>query len=268
MTEARNDVRKDLARVLREWDDTVERRLKAFLADPDDAETIHRLRISIRTLRSLLVFVSPFLKRRRHRLLQDDLRSVVVETSRLREYDVLLRQVRALDVPTGELEDKVMELRELERNHVVDALRGRHARQALRRVRRAVGGLAWRRGARERGVTLDDVRASFDELVRVVDEGWATVDRADADAVHTLRKRAKRVRYVGESFADLLGPGAAAQGARMKDVQDELGDICDARVNATLVREFPTKGLSDEARSALEVLLARSEALVDEFLAG
>ena len=92
---AQRDVRRELARVLREWDDTVERRLKAFLADSDDVETIHRFRISIRTLRSLLVFVSPFLKRRRHRLLQDELRSVVVETSRLREYDVLLRQVRA-----------------------------------------------------------------------------------------------------------------------------------------------------------------------------
>ena len=79
---AQRDVRRELARVLREWDDTVERRLKAFLADPDDVETIHRFRISIRTLRSLLVFVSPFLKRRRHRLLQDELRSVVVETSR------------------------------------------------------------------------------------------------------------------------------------------------------------------------------------------
>ena len=262
---AQRDVRRELARVLREWDDTVERRLKAFLADPDDVETIHRFRISIRTLRSLLVFVSPFLKRRRHRLLQDELRSVVVETSRLREYDVLLRQVRALDVPCGELADKISELRELERNHVIDVMRGRHTRQALRRVRKGLGKLPWKDRVREDGVTLDDVRASFDELVRVVDEGYATVDRADADAVHTLRKRAKRVRYVGESFADLLGPGAAAEGARMKDVQDELGDICDARVNVTMAGEFPTAGLFAEARRALEVLLAQNQALVDEF---
>ncbi len=125
--------------------------------------------------------------------------------------------------------------------------------------------LPWRRRVREAGVTRGDVRAAFDELVRSVDERYARVDRADADAVHTLRKRAKRVRYVGESFGGLLGPDAVAEGARMRLVQDELGDICDARVNVVMAREFPTRGLSDEARGALEVLLAQNQALVDSF---
>lgn len=262
------DVRKELASVLREGEETVERRLDDFLADPDDVETVHRLRISIRTLRSLLAFVSPLLKRRRHRLLQDDLRSVVIETSRLREYDVLLRQVRALEVPSGELAEKIVELRELERNHVVDVMCGRHTRRALRRVRKALARPPWRDSVRGDGVTRSDVRAAFRDLVRVVAEGYESVDRADADAVHTLRKRAKRVRYVSESFARLLGDGAAAEGRRMKGVQDLLGDICDARVNATMAGEFPAGGLSDEARRALEALIARNQALLDEFLAG
>lgn len=262
------DVRKELARVLEDACDEVDRRLGAFLANPDDVETVHKLRISIRTLRSLLTFVSPLLKRRRHRLLQDDLRSVVVETSRLREYDVLLRQLRELDVPCAELDERVVCLRELERNHVVDVMRGRHTRRALRRVRRGVGRVPWRDRVREEGVARADVRALFRELVRVVDEGSAAADRADADAVHTLRKRAKRARYVAERFGSLLGEGAAAEAARMKGVQDELGDICDARVNVMMAREFPAEGLSAEARAALEELVARNQALVDAFVTG
>ena len=113
-----------------------------------------------------------------------------------------------------------------------------------------------------------DVREIFRDLVCVVDEGYAVVDRSDADAVHTLRKRAKRVRYVSESFAGLLSEGAAAEGRRMKGVQDLLGDICDARVNVAMAGEFPAEGLSDEARRALETLIARNQALLDEFLAG
>ena len=261
------DVRKRLAAVLREGERTVERRLEAFLANPDDPETIHRLRISIRTLRSLLAFVSPFLKRRRHRLLQADLRSVVIETSRLREYDVMLRDVRALDVPSGALVEKIGELRDLERDRVVGVMGGRHTRRALARVRRHVGSLPWRDSVRRHGVTRGDVLAVFDELVRVVDEGYATVDRSDADAVHTLRKRSKRVRYVGESFGPLLGDQAAAEGARMKGVQDELGDVCDARVNAGMARDLLDLGLSDEERVALEVLLGRNRALVEGFVA-
>ena len=261
------DVRKRLAAVLREGERTVERRLEAFLANPDDPETIHRLRISIRTLRSLLAFVSPFLKRRRHRLLQADLRSVVIETSRLREYDVMLRDVRALDVPSGALVEKIGELRDLERDRVVGVMGGRHTRRALARVHRRVGSLPWKDSVRKSGVARGNVLAVFDELVRLVDEGYATVDRSDADAVHTLRKRSKRVRYVGESFGSLLGDQAAAEGVRMKGIQDELGDVCDARVNAGMARDLLDLALSDEERSALEVLLGRNRALVEGFVA-
>lgn len=262
------DVREEIACVLTDACDEVDVRLEAFLANPDDVETIHKLRISIRTLRSLLAFVSPFLKRLRHRLLQADLRSVVIETSRLREYDVMLRDVRALGMPCGELPERIGELRDLERNRVVGVMRGRHTRQALARVRRLVESLPWKDSVRERGVTRDDVLAVFDELVRTVDEGYAAVDRSDADAVHTLRKRSKRVRYVGESFGALLGERAVAEGARMKGVQDELGDVCDARVNAGMARDLLALGLSDEARGALEALLGRNEGFVEEFVAG
>ena len=262
------DVRKELTRVLEDACEEVDRRLGAFLAKPDDVETIHKLRISIRTLRSLLAFVSPLLKRRRHRLLQDDLRSVVIETSRLREYDVMLRDVRALGVPSGELVARIGELRKLERNRVAGVMGGRHTRRALRRVRRRVKALPWKDSVRRRGVTRGDVLVVFDELVRTVDEGYAAVDRTDADAVHTLCKRAKRVRYVAEVFCALLGERAVAEGARMKGVQDELGDVCDARVNAGMARDLLDLGLSDEARGALEVLLGRSQALVDAFVTG
>ena len=54
----------------------------------------------------------------------------------------------------------------------------------------------------------------------------------------------------------------------MKGVQDELGDVCDARVNAEMARDLLDLGLSDEARGALEVLLGQSQALVDAFVTG
>ena len=41
---------------------------------------------------------------------------------------------------------------------------------------------------------------------------------------------------------------------------------CDARVNVGIVCEFPTKGLSPEARRALGALLEQSMAFEEEFL--
>ena len=73
---------------------------------------------------------------------------------------------------------------------------------------------------------------------------------------------------MGESFGALLGEQAVAEGARMKGIQDELGDVCDARVNSGMARDLIALGLSDEARGALEVLLGRNEGFVEEFVAG
>lgn len=252
--------------VVRAWDETVEARLGVFLADPDEPETLHKLRVSIRTLRSLLAFAAPFLDRKRHKALQRDLRAVVIETSRLREYDVLMKQAAELPLPTGELVAAVRTAREAERDRVVALLGGAEARAALERVRAGVKRLPWTRAVRRWGIEPDAAQARFDDMTRGVDEGFETVDFADADAVHTLRKNAKRVRYAAENFDGILDAGAAEEARRMVGVQDRLGAVCDARVNVGIVCEFPTKGLSPEARRALGALLEQSMAFEEEFL--
>lgn len=252
--------------VVRAWDETVEARLGVFLADPDEPETLHKLRVSIRTLRSLLAFAAPFLDRKRHKALQRDLRAVVIETSRLREYDVLMKQAAELPLPTDELVAAVRAAREAERDRVVAFLDGAEARVALERVRAGVKRLPWTRAVRRWGIEPDAAQARFDDMARGVDEGFETVDFADADAVHTLRKNAKRVRYAAENFDGILDAGAAEEARRMVGVQDRLGAVCDARVNVGIVCEFPTKGLSPEARRALGALLEQSMAFEEEFL--
>lgn len=137
---------------------------------------------------------------------------------------------------------------------------------ALERVRAGVKRLPWTRAVRRWGIEPDAAQARFDDMARGVDEGFETVDFADADAVHTLRKNAKRVRYAAENFDGILDAGAAEEARRMVGVQDRLGAVCDARVNVGIVCEFPTKGLSPEARRALGALLEQSMAFEEEFL--
>ncbi len=251
---------------VRAWDETVEERLGVFLAEPDEPETLHKLRVSIRTLRSLLAFASPFLDRKRHKALQRDLRAVVIETSRLREYDVLMKQAAELPLPTDELLAAVRAAREAERDRVVAFLGGPEAKAALKRVRAGVKCLPWTSAVEKWGIDSEAAQARFDEIAHGVDEGFETVDFADADAVHALRKNAKRVRYAAENFGGILGAEAAEEARRMVGVQDRLGAVCDARVNVGIVCEFPTEGLSPEARRALGALLEQSMAFEEEFL--
>ena len=60
---------------------TVAERLQGFLDDPDDVETLHKLRVSIRTLRSLVGFLEPFLDKKQAKGMQRELRGIVLQTS-------------------------------------------------------------------------------------------------------------------------------------------------------------------------------------------
>lgn len=101
-----------------------------------------------------------------------------------------------------------------------------------------------------------------------LERGLESVDFGDHDATHKLRKRAKRVRYVAERFPDLLGDVAERAAKEAKAVQDRLGALCDARVNRTIARGFPTDGLSEGARRNLDEIAERSEVLIREQTAG
>ena len=92
-----------------------------------------------------------------------------------------------------------------------------------------------------------------------IDRKLATTDLATAEATHDLRKCAKRVRYAAENYAAFLDADEArAASERMKAVQDELGALCDARVNVGIIDEFPRKGLPDQALRDLDALEAKS----------
>ena len=77
--------------------DLMVQRRQAFFDDPDDIETNHKFRVSIRTTRSLLSFIEPWVSRKQAKAIQANLKRVVKETSRLRELDVFMSLAESLD---------------------------------------------------------------------------------------------------------------------------------------------------------------------------
>lgn len=238
-------------------------RLAAFLANPDDVETLHKLRVSIRTLRSILKFLTPFLPKAQANALQRNLRAIVAPTSRLRELDVLASEALSMEPPSDELADACALLRDEERDRVMAALTGPEAQKALTAVADAVAHFTWRRRVWRNGLPRKAVAQRFERMEAVVRGRIAALDMSDAEKTHDVRKLAKRMRYSAENFAAFLDPNqAAAASERMKAVQDDLGALCDARVNVEIVDEFPRKGLSDQALRDLDALEAQSRFFV------
>ena len=227
-----------MEKTLRNASDTVESRLVAFFENPDDVETMHKFRVSIRTLRSLIVFVKPWQDPKQNAAMQEDLKEVVAATSRLRELDVLAAQAREATATSDGLVAFCEAEAAEERARVHEVLAGKSAQKRLKRVYEEAKDIRWKKRFCEEGLPASDVRKRFDAIAEKLELDLADLDLADVEPTHDVRKAAKRVRYTAENFKDLIGEDAVDIAKGMTAHQDNLGAVCDARVNIEIINGF------------------------------
>ncbi len=229
-----------------------------FLENPEDAETLHHLRISIRTLRSLLTFAEPFMKSSQFKSMQQDLRDLVLVTSHLRELDVLAEQTSELDPPASSLLAACAILREEECENVKAGLAAPGAAKRFERVLQQSHNIVWKKRVEQEGLGRDDLDERLAELSDQTYRMVQSVDLADSPETHNVRKRAKKVRYAAEQFGKLTSLDTHEISHRMKGAQDRLGALCDARVNVDIIDRFPVDDLPEEALWDLSLLRTRN----------
>ena len=245
--------------ILGEAADAVQARLEAFLADSDDIETMHKFRVSIRTLRSLLSFAEPWQDSRQNKEAQANLKSVIAETSRLRELDVLTEQARDMESASFELVEYCDAKAGAERARVVKTLSSKRMAKLLSGVIDALNNVKWRKCVNAGGLEANDVRERFDELCASLESELESLDLADVEKTHDIRKEAKRVRYDAEKFKGIIGDDAVDIAKAMEAHQDNLGAICDARVNIDLINGFSPDDMDEKVAWDLALLRAQNE---------
>jgi CHAD domain-containing protein len=229
--------------------------LDNFLAHPDDPETTHRLRVAIRTLRSSLSFITPFEKRSQNREIDKALRITVRQFSRLRELDVLCDLVATALPDSSALLAVCRDARHTECRRTATALKNHKLRSTLADALKSTRQMRWRRSIRHSGLFAEALQKHFGRLQQKFESSLDTIDISDSQATHTLRKDAKQLRYVADAFGDILGSDALATFERMSCMQDDLGTLCDDRVNQALLERFASRVLLPQAREELETLL-------------
>lgn len=239
--------------------DTLDRRHTDFIAQPEDVETVHRLRISIRTLRSLLAFVRPYQKNGQNEAMEQDLRDLVAATSHLRELDVLLNELGQMNFVASDLIEAVQLARNEECTRTIDFFSSKKAQKAFARVAKNAAHIQWENAIEKNGLARSTVRKHFEKFAASTHREIAEVNLADTKRMHTARKHAKQVRYTAERLRDLLGDEALETAKSMEAQQDRLGELCDAVVNIDIIENFPLKDLSREAQWDLSLLKARNE---------
>lgn len=245
--------------VLADSADNVQKKLDAFFADPGDIETMHKFRVSIRTLRSLLAFVSPWQESSQNRTVQEQLKDVVAVTSRLRELDVLTEQAQAMEGATPAFVEFCAREAASERARVSKVLSSKKTTKKLEAVISELHDVRWRKRVNAEGLEQCEVRARFDELACELSDELEALDLADVEMTHDVRKSAKRVRYDAEKFSALVGEDAIDVAKNMTAHQDNLGAICDARVNIDIINGFDSDSLPEPIAWDLALLRAQNE---------
>ncbi len=245
--------------ILAEAADTIIERLEGFYNDPNDIETMHKFRVSIRTLRSLLAFTAPWQDANQNKDVQAELKEIVGETSHLRELDVLSEQAQEMEDASAELVQFCGMQAYAEREHVMKVLASKRIVKKLNHVVEELHNVKWRKRVNAEGLESAVIRERFIEVAAELEQELAQLDLADVELTHDVRKSAKRVRYDAENFKSLIGDDAVDIAKSMTTYQDDLGAICDARVNIDIINELPLEQLPEPVAWDLSLLRARNE---------
>ena len=220
-------------------------------------ETVHQLRIAARRLRSVLTSYRPVFEPGAVDDLREELRWLGGELSDARDAEVMRGHLDALvgDEPPAtvrsalrsRIDEDLTHAHDLARAAAVETVAGERYRRLVRSldaVLRAPALRATASGPAQRALPRLLERDAR-RLRRAAKAARRTPGGSDRDeALHEVRKKAKRLRYAAESATPVLGRRGKRLAKRAKHVQDALGALQDTVAS----------------RAWLEALAARSEA--------
>ncbi len=212
-----------------------------------DEDAVHDLRVAARRIRSFLATYRPVLDRAVTDPVRDELRWLGAEVGAARDAQVqrarLLARLDAVsrDLVLGPVRRRAgIELQASERRglgRLRTALSSTRYYRLLDVLDELAAGLPLTVGSTQ--PADDAVPALVGHQVRRVRRAAAAADAAGEDreqALHDVRKAAKRARYAAESTVPVVGKHAIRLASRMEDLQDLLGEHQDAVTARTLHR--------------------------------
>jgi triphosphatase len=219
----------------------------ASAATAPRAEAVHRFRVGIRRLRSILSAFGDALPERERRALSDRLRAVAQRYGRAREWDVFLGQTVAPLRAAMPDEDA---LAKLERR----AIKARRAalppgdtlKLGLETIEAAMADAAgWLHTPTPTRIEMwkmplrDYAKELLAKRHRRLRRGLKHADLTDQAAFHQLRIRVKKIRYPSELLKTLFEKENTSEYlARLVKLQDLMGGLNDALVGRQLLEEL------------------------------
>jgi len=240
-----------------------------------EEEAVHQVRVSGRRLRVALPLLARKPKGKRVRRVNKGIKQLVRTAGAGRDLDVILalfERETAYELETRPelrtLRSRLRAARARSRRQLVDALLDFEVASLRRDLRRIVS-----RGAENLFKLLSRIRASRDGEGAILEVAIRELgSRFDPGALHDIRIRSRRLRYIAEIDAAIKeAPSQAAP--LFKDIQARLGRIQDASVLSSWLGRLAaraetrgSRGLASEARRQEARFLRLSRRFHREYL--
>ena len=238
----------------------------------DAPDSIHKMRVATRRLRSALRTFRPLLPDETTRPLREELKWLAAELGAARDAEVmrerLLRAVAAEDPglllgAAGQgIDAPLSQAYAAAHAEVVTALDSERYRALLSALHALVTDppLTGRARRKARDILPGRVAKTYRVLAGLVERAGAAQDPHERDLLlHEARKAAKQVRYAAEAVAGVFGADAAAFAKAAEEVQEVLGEHQDSVVTRERIRELAAATDSPAAAFALGRLHALEE---------
>jgi CHAD domain-containing protein len=231
-----------------------------------DQEAIHEMRVAGRRLRAALPLLAQRPRGKRVKRALKVLQALTRTAGASRDLDVStdlfeahLRQRGVTSKEMAVLRRRLRAARARSRSRMAEALMDLEIARLRRDLRQVLG-----RRPSDLFTILRRVRAARDTLGAALAEGLAALgDRYEPDALHALRRHARRLRYVAEVSDGLLRAEPSDAPNLLRELQAQIGALHDAHV---LARWLEAQAVSSESRR--QAVLAREaralQALFDE----
>lgn len=243
---------------------------ETVIRDPAESDALRRYRVATRRLRAAIRLFRPAYSTRDTRPLREGLSDLADVLGAVRDIDVRLGHLKAWAADRGgaaaEAVRPMIEEWVRDRERAAAALAReldarRHRRLLERLVAFVTATSAEKTGGSPRRpgrLTVDRTASSLWTSFETVRAYGPAIPWADLRTLHEVRVEAKRLRYAIEFLSPILGPDHRLLVERLVALQDHLGALNDAAVEAAAVRSFLSErhlSLTDEQRAAAAAYL-------------
>jgi len=224
------------------------RRHERGIIRDDDSEFLHQYRVALRRCRALISLLKSLFAPRQKAMLNNEFKTIMQKTNRLRDLDVFLYKMddyfSCLEHSHHQgLTSFIDELQDARRKAYKDIKKwlktGNYEQQCL-----LVQGLLaeMKTSQTEKGHSASKV-FGYEVIWQHFEGTQALCHRLDNQstdsAIHRLRIRCKKLRYLLEYFSPILPPKSSKEQIKcMKQLQDELGEFNDLSIQLQFLSHY------------------------------